>query len=243
MIKAILFDLDDTLLGNDMDKFIPPYFDMLGNHVAPRYPKDKFLQALLASTEAMINNQDTAVSNRDAFWSSFAHLTGQGPDALEAYITTFYEDQFPQLQRVSEHRPIAADLVRTCLEQDWQVVIATNPLFPRIAIEQRLVWAGVPVTEFPYALVTAYENMSATKPHPAYYAQILQKLDCAPETAVMVGNDWGNDIEPAASLGLQTYWVTDNTTTPPDPTLVTAYGSLTDLHQRLQTGRLESRQD
>jgi FMN phosphatase YigB (HAD superfamily) len=240
MIKTILFDLDDTLLGNEMENFIPPYFDMLGNHMAPRFPKDKFLKALMAGTDAMIANQDTAVSNRDAFWHKFHQLTGQGADELEAYITRFYEEQFPQLQRVTEYRPLAADLIRTCLEQAWQVVIATNPLFPRIAIEQRLAWAGIPVTEFPYALVTTYENMGATKPHAVYYAQILEKLDCAAETAVMVGNDWGNDIEPAASLGLQTYWVTENGDTPPDPTLVTAYGSLADLHQRLQNGRLES---
>jgi FMN phosphatase YigB (HAD superfamily) len=116
------------------------------------------------------------------------------------------------------------------------VVIATNPLFPRIAIEHRLAWAGVPVTEYPYALLTAYENMSATKPHPAYYQQILEKLGCGAETAVMIGNDWANDIEPAAALGMQTYWVTDNGDNPPDPSLVTAYGSLADLHQHLQAG-------
>jgi FMN phosphatase YigB (HAD superfamily) len=236
MIKAILFDLDDTLLGNNMERFIPPYFDMLGNHVAPRYPKDKFLKALLAGTDAMITNQDTAVSNRDAFWQTFEQLTGQGADELEDHIRIFYEEQFPQLQRVTEFRPLAADLMRTCFAQKWQVVIATNPLFPRIAIEHRLAWAGVPVTEFSYALITAYENMSATKPHVAYYEQILQRLGCGAETAVMVGNDWGNDIEPAASLGMQTYWVTHNGNTPPDPGLVTAYGSLTDLHRRLEAG-------
>jgi HAD superfamily hydrolase (TIGR01549 family) len=236
MIEAVLFDLDDTLLGNNMEKFIPPYFDMLGNHMAPRYPKDKFLQALLAGTDAMIANQDTAVSNRDAFWQTFEQLTGQGADELEDYIQIFYEEQFPQLEQVTEYRPIAADLIKTCLEQSWQVVIATNPLFPRIAIEHRLAWAGVPVTEYPYALLTAYENMSATKPHSAYYQQILEKLGCGAETAVMVGNDWANDIEPAAAVGLQTYWVTDNGETPPDPTLVTAHGSLTELHQRLQAG-------
>jgi FMN phosphatase YigB (HAD superfamily) len=236
MIKAVLFDLDDTLLGNNMERFIPPYFDMLGNHVAPRYPKDKFLRALLAGTDAMIANQDTAVSNRDAFWQTFEQLTGQGADDLEDHIRIFYEEQFPQLQRVTEFRPIAIDLIRTCFEQEWQVVIATNPLFPRIAIEHRLAWAGIPVTEFSYALVTAYENMVATKPHTTYYEQILQKLGCEAETAVMIGNDWTNDIEPAAALGMQTYWVTDNVDTPPDPALVTAYGSLTDLHHRLQTG-------
>jgi FMN phosphatase YigB (HAD superfamily) len=236
MIKAVLFDLDDTLLGNDMERFIPPYFSMLGDHVASRYPKEKFLKALLAGTDAMITNQDTAVSNRDAFWQTFEQLTGQGVNELEDHIKIFYKEQFPRLQHVTEFRPIAADLIRTCFEQKWQVVIATNPLFPRIAIEHRLAWAGVPVTEFPYALVTDYENMSATKPHLAYYEQILQRLGCGAETAVMIGNDWVNDIEPAAALGMQTYWVTDNRDNPPDPSLVTAYGSLADLHQHLQAG-------
>lgn len=240
MIKAVLFDLDDTLLGNNMDRFIPPYFEMLGNYIAPRYPKDKFLQALLAGTDAMVTNQNTAVSNRDAFWQTFKQLTGQGADELEEYIHTFYEEQFPRLQSVTEFRPQAADLVQACLDHDWQVVIATNPLFPRIAIEHRLDWAGVPATKFPYALITTYENMSATKPHVAYYEQILAQLGDGfeAETAVMIGNDWVNDIEPAAALGMQTYWLTEKDNPPPDSSLVTAYGSLGQLRQALQTGHL-----
>ena len=238
MINAILFDLDDTLLGNDMDDFIPAYFDMLGNYVAPRYPKEKFLPALLQGTEAMIANQNTAVSNREAFWHTFQQLTGLGIDDLEAYIQTFYEEQFPQLQPVAQYRPVAVDLVQACLDNGWQIVVATNPLFPRVAIEHRLEWAGVPVTQFPYALVTTYENMSATKPHPAYYRQILEKIGLAdaPETAVMIGNDWANDIEPAASLGMYTYWVTDRNMPPQNPDQVTAYGTLSQLYQKLKNG-------
>ena len=34
MLKAVLFDLDDTLLGNDMDRFLPGYFAGVAGAVA-----------------------------------------------------------------------------------------------------------------------------------------------------------------------------------------------------------------
>ena len=40
MLKAILFDLDDTLLGNSMDTFIPAYFQALTRYVAEWIPPD-----------------------------------------------------------------------------------------------------------------------------------------------------------------------------------------------------------
>ena len=53
-------------------------------------------------------------------------------------------------------------------------------MFPHQAVEARLAWAGVPVTEYPYTLVTSYENMHAAKPHQAYYQEILAKIGCRP---------------------------------------------------------------
>lgn len=56
----------------------------------------------------------------------------------------FYETEFSQLRAATVMRPAAADLVSTAIDQGCAVVVATNPLFPRTAIEQRLDWAGVP---------------------------------------------------------------------------------------------------
>ncbi len=238
MIEAILFDLDDTLLGNDMEMFLPGYFMLLGNHANRLLDKERFLQELMAGTQAMIVNTDTAVSNRDVFWQTFQQRTGLDPDALEPFFDQFYREIFPRLKSTTRKRPLAHPLVETCFAQGLKVVIATNPLFPARAIEERLAWAGVPVTEFDYDLVTTYENMHATKPNPAYYAEILDRIDCLPESALMVGDDWKNDIIPAAGLGMAAYWISANGGKPPSTDLLIGYGTLESLWEQVQTGRL-----
>ncbi len=207
MIKAILFDLDDTLLGNDMDKFLPGYFSLLGDYATRYLPRDQFMTELMTCTQAMIQSEDPALTNRDVFWHHFAQRTGLDSKELEAFFDHFYRNQFMQLETRTVKRPFAEKLVKLCLERSLDVVIATNPLFPKVAIEARLAWAGLPVEQYDFALVTAYENMHATKPSPAYYSEILQTIGCAPENALMVGNDWENDIVPAHSVGMHTYWL------------------------------------
>ena len=239
MIKAVLFDLDDTLLGNDMDKFLPNYFALLGRHAERYLAKERFLEELMTGTQAMIANTDTAVSNRDVFWQTFQQRTGLNPDEMEPFFEQFYRNAFPQLVTTTEKRPFAAPLVQACLDKGLKVVIATNPLFPAIAVEERLAWAGLPVTAFDYDLVTTYENMHAAKPHPAYYREILEKIDCAPETAVMIGDDWKNDIVPADNVGLHTYWITTDSQQQPGDVVLNGSGSLADLWQRVQNGWLE----
>ncbi|HEX6383786.1 MAG TPA: HAD family hydrolase [Anaerolineae bacterium] len=243
MIQAILFDLDDTLLGNSMKAFIPRYFDLFGKHAGQYLEKKRFLAELLYCTQAMMANTDPALSNRDAFWSAFEERTGLRTAELEPFFDQFYRGHFSQLQAVTQQRPVAAELIRACFARGLQVVIATNPVFPLVAIEQRLLWAGVPVTEFDYALVTSHENMYATKPHQAYYRQILRTIDCSPELALMIGDNWENDIEPAAKLGLNTYWVAPDGTVPPDVNLVSEYGTLDKLYQLVSSGWLDTLED
>lgn len=238
MIDAILLDLDNTLLGNSMRTFIPRYFALLGRYAQKYMDEEAFIQMLLASTDATVRNTDTAVSNQQAFWQDFEERSGLDAAELEAYFDNFYRSDFHQLQQVTQRLPAAVDLVRACFAQDLKVVVATNPLFPRPAIEARLAWAGVPVTDYDYALVTTYETMHATKPHEAYYREILDKIDVRPERALMVGDDWENDVVPAAAVGLATYWIQPSGSAAPDPTLPTACGSLEELHDKIQSGWL-----
>ncbi len=230
MLKAVLFDLDDTLLGNDMDRFLPGYFALLGQFAEKYLPRDQFLSELMTCTEAMIRDVDPALSNRDVFWNHFARRTGLDAVEMETFFEQFYRNQFHQLRDRTEKRPFAAELVQFCLDRNLEVVVATNPLFPLIAIEARLAWGGLPVDQFNFALVTAYENMHAAKPQPAYYSEILDKIGCAPEEALMVGNDWEADILPAHSVGLQTYWLSLDGTPLPAELPVPNGRTLQDVH-------------
>ncbi|GIV81169.1 MAG: hypothetical protein KatS3mg051_0523 [Anaerolineae bacterium] len=85
--------------------------------------------------------------------------------------------------------------------------IATNPLFPYVAVRHRLAWAGVPVDQVPLTLVTTLDNMHFAKPHPAYYEEILARLGLEAREAIMVGDDWEHDILPARAAGLNAFWV------------------------------------
>ena len=240
-MKTILFDLDNTLLGNDMAHFMPQYFPLLLRHaqaLLPEMPFD-FLREMMKATEKVIQNTRPHLTNRALFWQALSEQTGIDWDALaaETHFDQFYRGAFHHVRHITTPRPEAVALVEWALGAGYEVVVATNPLFPQSAIEARLAWAGLPVEKYPFALVTHYSNMHAAKPHPAYYEEILAKLGRLPHQTLMVGDDWGNDIVPCAQLGIATYWLSEEHATPPQTGLATAAGpSLTHLHQLLQAG-------
>ncbi|MDY6877082.1 MAG: HAD family hydrolase [Chloroflexota bacterium] len=209
MLKSILFDLDDTLLGNSVETFIPAYFQMLTRYMAHLIPPERLISELMRATQAMETNDGTGLTNEEKFASVFYPALGYEPAELKPTLEQFYAEEFPKLRPMTQLRPEARPLVEWAFEHGLQVAIATNPLFPRSPIEQRLEWAGVPVTEFDYALVTTYEDMHATKSHPAYYHEILNRLDRQPGECLMVGDNWEWDIAPATSIGISAYWIAD----------------------------------
>lgn len=238
MIKAILFDLDGTLFGNDVfGTFLPNYNKLLAEYMTPYMEPKKFLADLQHCVQGMMTNADPDVSIHALFWRLFEERTGLAATELEPYLLRFYQERFPELAAGTQKRPSAAKVIRTSFDLGLKVVIATNPMFPISAIEQRLAWAGVPVSDYDYALVTSYENMHSTKPNAAYYREILDKIDCLPETALMVGDTWEYDIVPARKVGLYTYWINeDNPGEPPDSKLINGYGSLKAFHALLVSG-------
>lgn len=237
-LRAILFDLDDTLLINDMDQFLPAYFKLLGSYAADRFDPRLLIQHLLTATEAMVRNTDPAITNEWAFWNEFSRLTGFDPAEMIPFFHRFYETRFEGIRPLTQPRLEARSLVEWAFAEGYQVAIATNPMFPLVAVERRLNWAGLGVEMFDYDLITTYENMHATKPHRAYYVEILDLLGCKPEDALMVGDDWERDIAPAASLGLQTYWVVDPEGEQLEKKVIdVGYGALGELRSWLERGQ------
>jgi putative hydrolase of the HAD superfamily len=60
-----------------------------------------------------------------------------------------------------------------------------------------------------------------SKPDPKIYQLALERLQTAPESTWMVGDNFERDILPAKSIGMKTAWLTaDAKRTPPDPSQV-----------------------
>lgn len=206
MITTVLLDLDNTLLGNDMKTFLPPYFAALQRRMQNLAGEQDLQTLMYASTQAIQANEDPAVDNLTAFMVDFSQRLGQPAGVIQALLETLYQEDYPHLQRYTTRRAEAAQVIRRLFDDGLTVVIATNPLFPAVAIEQRLQWAGI--ADFPYALVTTMENSHFSKPNPRYYRAILDRVGSAPGESWMVGDDPVNDIAPARIVGLKTWWIT-----------------------------------
>ena len=211
-VRAVLFDLDDTLLENNMDSFLRTYFGLLAPHVAASVPPERFMPALLAATRAMVEHTDLTLTNEQTFIADFFPRVGRTADEMMPLFDDFYATRFGQLRSQVRRLPEARTVVQAAFDAGCDVVIATNPLFPETAIRQRMEWAGV--ADFPYALVTSYEVMHTSKPHRRYYAEIVERIGRKPAECVMVGDDWVNDIVPSRRAGLQAYWVNTSAEVP-----------------------------
>lgn len=205
-IKAVLFDLDGTLLPMDQDVFVKAYFSGLAKKLAPHgYDPDTLIPAIWAGTMAMVKN-DGHATNEQVFWDRFCDILGPDTRNAEPLLQEFYETDFPRIQSVCGHAPESAALVSWLKEQGCRVILATNPIFPAIATENRIRWAGLEPTDF--ELYTTYENSSYCKPNPDYYRAILAQCGLKPEECVMVGNDVSDDMV-AKDLGMQVFLLTD----------------------------------
>ncbi len=208
MIRAVLFDLDGTLLDIDIDSFLREYFSALGPVLARLAgtvdPADG-IRAVLASTETMCEPHPGR-TNRDVFHERFRALTDVDLDEPEpaGAVERFYAEVFPALQRTHGPRPGGCAAVGAAREAGLVVALATNPIFPRAAIDERMRWAELRQEWFD--VVTSYENMHACKPASDYFAQTASLLEVRPEECLMVGDDASLDLA-ADRIGMSTYYV------------------------------------
>ena len=206
-IKMILFDLDGTLLPMDQDTFVKTYFGLLAQKMAPfGYETNGFIKAIYSGVSAMVRN-DGSKLNEAAFWNDFAGIYGEAAKEHLPVFEEFYQVEFQQVQKVCGFNPESNQVIKALKEMGFRLALATNPLFPPVATESRVRWAGLDLDDF--ELITTYDNSSFCKPNPNYYKEILEKLNVKPEECLMVGNDVNEDMI-AETLGMKVFLLTND---------------------------------
>ncbi|MBE5958066.1 MAG: HAD family hydrolase [Lachnospiraceae bacterium] len=209
-MNTVLFDLDGTLLPMDLNEFNKTYRKTLGEFFEGKgYDSKLMLMAFSSGIEAMSEN-DGFATNEESFWKVIERIyfhrdkkiTARERLKLERAITKYYKNDFSIARFNTKPTGKAKECIDLLKDKGYQIVIASNPLHPEVAIKECLAWAGI--DEGDYIYVTTYENSCFTKPNLNYYRRLLKTIDKDPEDCIMVGNNVHEDMC-AFKLGIDVF--------------------------------------
>ena len=205
MRDTFMFDLDGTVLPMDYNKFMELYFKNIGAHFIDKIHPKKLADSIMTSTYFTVKTKDGR-TNYDKFMSHFDSLVDGHIDEYVKEFYRFYDMGFENVQAATYVSEEMVESIKLLKEKGYNVVLATNPLFPIHANHHRIRWAGVQPEDFLY--ISSFEENKYTKPHLEYYEEVLHSINKKPTECFMVGNDVREDLV-SAKLGIETYLITD----------------------------------
>jgi len=205
-IKAVLFDIDNTLILFDERKFFETYSKKLYLAFQDLMQPQDFFEKLIHSTQVMTNN-DGKITNAEYFLNDFTNGLSVEKKELWQRFENFYATEFDQFKSLVSPLEETVEVISKIKNKGLIIAVASNPMFPANVQRIRLDWAGV--NYFSFDLITSAENSTYCKPNLNYYLEICSKIKLKPENCLMVGNDPFNDMI-ASKTGMKTYLTTDS---------------------------------
>lgn len=204
MLNTILFDLDGTLLPIDSKAFERIYFGGLSSRFTDMYPPEAFIKLIWDATIAMVKDT-THRTNEVVFMEALGSVVQDKLTEMQSRFKLFYQTDFDLLKAAVIENAEVKEAVRLLKEKGYTLVIATNPMFPKIAIEKRISWTGLDRKDFSY--VTSFEDNHYCKPQIQFFEEILKDIQKDASECLMVGNDAQEDMA-AKYAGIKTYLIT-----------------------------------
>ena len=212
MIKAVLFDLDDTLLRLNLTAFVTRYVagaSRLLASVARTSPVALGVPYLRAFLAMDAQDREDSLTNEQLFNKIILETTGIPlDDPVIADLMSYYETQivpgFSGGLVAARPVPGAREAIEAVHDAGLICALATNPTFSLDCDRTRMGWAGV--SEKDFSLVSTYANSTRCKPSVRYYQEFANQLGVRLEECLMVGNDAVRDIV-RPDCGLRTAYV------------------------------------
>lgn len=212
MLKAVVFDMDDTLLSINLSAFIAVFARDEAALLADIARKSSlsmfatFGAALYALNNAERDDTDT---NLVFFQKQIERRSGIPlSDPIIADVLTYYEREIlpGKNDGIINARPRegAREAIDAITSRGLRCALLTNPSFSRACIECRMGWGDM--LDMPFELITTMENSTRCKPTADYYLDSIAKMGLEPQEVLMVGNDPRRDF-PSPDCGIQTAYV------------------------------------
>jgi putative hydrolase of the HAD superfamily len=202
MVRAVLFDLDDTLFDHRGCSRDALSAVQIGDDALRGVPMDA-----LEKTHAQILEElhgDVSLGRvplEQARLERFRRLlsmSGRAPaENVVARTAATYRDRYRQVRRAVHG---ARELLHA-LSARVRVGIVSNNLYD----EQQEKLEACGLAPFVGALVVS-ERVGVSKPDPAIFVAALDELGCTAADAVMVGDSWTADIAGARAAGIRPIW-------------------------------------
>ncbi len=141
------------------------------------------INIILESTVELIKKNDDKENNLDYYLYLMSKKSGKDGKYWYNLFFDFYENEFPKLKKIIKpHDELLSHVKKT----SHKLIFASNPVFPKIAVEKRLSFINMDFDDFEY--VSYMENSHFCKPNPKFFNEILKKLNIDPKDCIMIGD-------------------------------------------------------
>jgi putative hydrolase of the HAD superfamily len=202
MVRAVFFDLDDTLFDHHhcartalqaVQSCHSCFSTMTLSELEAAH--SRFLEELHQDVIAGRRRLDDA--RRERFRRLFGAAGVEADDRLADHTAAAYRERYRAVRKAVHGAPALLPLVR---ERALVGVISNNLLEEQ---QEKLRFCGLASSVD--ALVVS-EEAGVAKPDPAIFSIALGRLGCAPEEAVMLGDSWASDVVGARAAGVRAVW-------------------------------------
>ena len=212
MIRAVLFDLDDTLLSLNLTAFLARYVNGASGLLCRASGKVR-VNIMAAYARAWLaveaETRRDRLTNEQLINKIVFEQTGIPLDdpAIADMICCYERTVVPRMGSGivrAQPMPGAREAVDCVHDLGLVCALATNPVVSHACDVARLHWAGFDEGDF--ALISCAENSTRSKPWAGYYEEFCGKLGVTPDECLMVGNDARRDFA-HPECGLRTIYV------------------------------------